>query len=257
MIGTSTKKDSKESKRIAFFLPNTFTALNMACGFLSVIYSFQGEFYKACMILFLGAIFDSVDGRIARITGTQSQFGEQFDSISDVISFGIAPALLAYNRFFFGLGRVGIVVTFIFCLCGALRLARFNANIEKVSSEYFQGLPIPAAAMAVIGYVLLSLEFPMIADWNYISIAYVLLYGVLMISNIPFYSFKNSAWVRNHKKAMLFFIFLMIALTFMHEHIMIPGVMSIYVVISLIYFFTHKGELSNVFEWKNEEKDND
>ena len=131
-------------KRLAFFLPNTFTALNMACGFFSIILGYQGQFYQAAMILGLGAIFDSVDGRVARMTGTQSVFGEQFDSISDVVSFGVAPAFLVYNKFFINLGRIGLVTSFIFLLCGALRLARFNANIDKVSSNFFQGLPIPS-----------------------------------------------------------------------------------------------------------------
>ena len=92
-------------KRWAFFLPNTFTALNMACGFYSIILSYRGDFYFAAMILLLGAIFDSVDGRVARMTGTQSPFGEQFDSISDVVSFGAAPAFLVFNKFLSPLAR--------------------------------------------------------------------------------------------------------------------------------------------------------
>jgi CDP-diacylglycerol--serine O-phosphatidyltransferase len=242
-------------KRLAFFLPNTFTALNLACGFSSVIFSWQGNMYNACMILLLGAIFDSVDGRVARMTGTQSQFGEQFDSISDVVSFGIAPAFLVYNQFFSELGRVGIVVSFLYLLCGALRLARFNANIEKVSSEYFQGLPIPSAALGLLGYVLFSIEFPQLIDMTYISIPYVLLYSVLMISNVPFCSFKNSEWVAKHKKRVLALIFLIIALTFTYEQIMIGVIIGIYVLGSVIYFITHKGAMSNIFEWKAEEDD--
>lgn len=95
-------------KKIAFFLPNTFTALNMACGFASIVFAMKGQFYMGSMILLLGAIFDSVDGRVARLTGTQSSFGEQFDSISDVISFGMAPALLLYLRFFQEIGRAHV-----------------------------------------------------------------------------------------------------------------------------------------------------
>ncbi|MEI8346972.1 MAG: CDP-diacylglycerol--serine O-phosphatidyltransferase, partial [Pseudomonadota bacterium] len=150
----------KDAKKLAFFLPNTFTALNMACGFASIIFAQQGDFYKASMILILGAIFDSVDGRVARLTGTQSDFGEQFDSISDVITFGAAPAMLMYARFFTDLGRFGLVISFLYLLCGALRLARFNANIDKISSEFFQGLPIPGAALAQAGLVLTSLQYP-------------------------------------------------------------------------------------------------
>ena len=121
----------KRLDKFAFFLPNTFTAMNIGCGFVAIMFSMQGEFYKACMFIFLGAIFDSVDGRVARLTGTSSSFGEQFDSLSDLISFGMAPAIIFYNRFLIDSGRVGMVIAFLFLLCGALRLARFNANIEK------------------------------------------------------------------------------------------------------------------------------
>lgn len=240
-------------KRWAFFLPNTFTALNMACGFYSVILSWRGDFYPAAMILLLGAIFDSVDGRVARMTGTQSPFGEQFDSMSDVVSFGVAPAFLVYNRFFADLGRLGLVVSFIFMLCGALRLARFNANINQVSSAFFQGLPIPSAALALIGATLFSLEFPVVVDYKPILIFYVLFFSFLMISNIPFNSFKKSEWVKNHKKRVLFIIFLVIALTFTYEHIMIGGVIVVYVIGSLLYFFKNKGALEDMFQWKGEE----
>ncbi|WP_127717691.1 CDP-diacylglycerol--serine O-phosphatidyltransferase [Halobacteriovorax sp. HLS] len=241
-----------QPKKLAFFLPNTFTALNLACGFASIIMSWNGQFYNASMILLLGAIFDSVDGRVARMTGTQSQFGEQFDSISDVVSFGMAPAFLVYNCFFKELGRLGMVISFIYLLCGALRLARFNANIEKVSSDYFQGLPIPTAALGLVGYVLLSLEFSTIRDLTPITAIYVVLYSILMISNIPFYSFKNSSWVKTHKKRVLAIIFLVLAAIFTYEQLMIGVLIGAYVIGGLIYFITHKGALEDVFLWKNE-----
>lgn len=240
-------------KKMAFFLPNIFTALNMACGFVAGIYSWKGEFYYACMFLFLGGIFDSVDGRVARLTGTQSSFGEQFDSLSDVISFGIAPAILVYNRFFFNMGRLGLVISFLFLLCGALRLARFNANIDRVSSDYFQGLPIPSAAMAIIGYVLLSLDFPYLVQNKILSSVYVCFYSVLMISNIPFYSFKNSEWIREHKKFALVIIFLIFASIFAFEKYMIAFITGAYVLGCLIYFVKHRGELKEIFMWKEKE----
>ncbi len=244
-------------KRWAFFLPNTFTALNMACGFYSVILSFRGDFYPAAMILILGAIFDSVDGRVARMTGTQSPFGEQFDSLSDVISFGLAPAFLIYYRFMSDLGRIGLVISFIFMLCGALRLARFNANINQVSSDFFQGLPIPSGALAIIGLTLFSLEFPLILDYRPLIALYVLFFSFLMISSIPFNSFKKSEWVKNHKKRVLFIIFILIALTFAYEHIMIGGIIITYVIASLIYFFKNKGALEHMFEWKSDDDQHD
>jgi CDP-diacylglycerol--serine O-phosphatidyltransferase len=244
-------------RRLAFFLPNTFTAMNMACGFFSIILGWKGQYYQASMILVLGAIFDSVDGRVARMTGTQSAFGEQFDSISDVVTFGVAPAFLVYNKFFTGMGRIGLITSFIFLLCGALRLARFNANIDKVSSDFFQGLPIPSGALALIGLTLFSLEFPIVNEYRPVLIGYVLFYSFLMISNIPFNSFKKSEWVSRHKKRVLFIIFLTLALTFLYEEVMIGGVILVYVVGSLLYFFKNKGALEDMFNWKESDSEED
>jgi len=244
-------------RRLAFFLPNTFTALNMACGFFSVILGWKGDFYQASMLLVLGAVFDSVDGRVARMTGTQSAFGEQFDSISDVVTFGVAPAFLVYNKFFINMGRLGLITSFIFLLCGALRLARFNANIDKVSSDFFQGLPIPSGALAIVGLILFTGEYPElgIMDHPWIAIIYVLFYAFLMISNIPFNSFKNSPWVKSHKKRVLFIIFTVLILILAFHEIMIGGLILLYVLGSLLYFFKNKGALEDMFHWKGEEDD--
>ena len=242
-------------RRLAFFLPNTFTALNMGCGFFSIILGWKGDFYLASMLLVLGAIFDSVDGRVARITHTQSAFGEQFDSISDVVTFGVAPSFLVYNKFFINLGRIGLVTSFVFLLCGALRLARFNANIEKVSSDFFQGLPIPSGALALVGLVLFSLEYPQINIYTPAFVVYVLFFAFLMISNIPFNSFKKSQWVKSHKKRVLFIIFLLFILTLLREQIMIGLIVLTYVFASLAYFIRNKGALEDMFQWQGEEDD--
>lgn len=240
------------AKKLAFFLPNTFTALNMACGYIAIILAFRGQFYLACIALILGAIFDSVDGRVARLTGTQSAFGEQFDSLSDAISFGFAPAMLVYMKFFTGYGRLGIAVSFLFLLCATLRLARFNANIEKVTSSYFQGLPSPSAAMALTGLVLLTESWPFLIELSGLWLVYVLFYAFLMISNIPFNSFKNSPWVKSHRKLVFFLLIVIIVMTFAYEQYMIIGSITLYVVGSLIYFFTHMGALQDVVQWKND-----
>ncbi|MCO4792486.1 MAG: CDP-diacylglycerol--serine O-phosphatidyltransferase [Bacteriovoracaceae bacterium] len=236
-------------KKLAFFLPNSFTALNMGCGFVSILLSYQGKFYYGCMILLLGAIFDSVDGRVARMTGTQSQFGEQFDSLSDLISFGMAPAFLLYNRFLIDYGRIGIIIAFIYLLCGALRLARFNANISKVSASFFQGLPIPSGAICTVGLVLLSTEFESIINYAPFLMVYIVMIAVLMISNVPFNSFKDSDTIRKHKKAVLFFMFLVGASVLVYEQIMIFTLMNLYVVISLVYYLTHRKTMGDIFQW--------
>lgn len=245
--------EKSQAKKLAFFLPNTFTALNMGCGFASVVFAINGDIYKAAMILILGAIFDSVDGRVARMTGTQSAFGEQFDSMSDVVSFGVAPAMLIWSHFLRDTGRLGLMVSFVFLLCGALRLARFNANIDRVSSNYFQGLPIPGAAMAIVGFCLLSTEFSFLVEMKFISIVYTLFFSFLMISNIPFNSFKKSDWVRTHRKRALFLIFILLAATFVYEQYMIAAIILTYVIASILYFILNKGKFEDIFSWKSED----
>ena len=243
------------AKRLAFFLPNSFTALNMACGFSSIILSLQGRAFDAALILVLGAIFDSVDGRVARMTGTQSEFGEQFDSISDVISFGIAPSLLIYLHSLQTMGRIGAVVSFIYLLCGALRLARFNANIDKVSSDFFQGLPIPGGALVVIGFVFISNELKMINDFPVAALIITFVTSILMISNIPFCSFKNSQYIRDHKRKVLFLMFILGVLTFTYYTYMFYINMAVYIVASIIYYLFNRKQAGDIFEWKSDKED--
>ena len=251
----SEHKSENKLDKFAFFLPNTFTAMNIGCGFIAIIYSMQGNFYKACMFIMLGSIFDMVDGRVARLTGTQSAFGEQFDSMSDLVSFGAAPALIFYNKFLSSTGRVGIIIAFFYMLCGALRLARFNANIDKVKSDFFQGLPIPGAAIAVLSYVLVSTKYPEFFSNKYIAIPYLVFYAVLMVTNIPFSSFKNSAWVRRNKKKVLFLIFLMISSLFIYEEVMIPVIITSYVVVSLVSVVLNRKKIDGIFDWEEEENE--
>jgi CDP-diacylglycerol--serine O-phosphatidyltransferase len=239
-------------RKWAYFLPNTFTALNMGSGFMAILYGFHGEFYKACMFIVLASIFDMVDGRVARMTNTQSSFGEQFDSLSDLISFGVSPGIVYYFRFLSDTGRPGMVAAFFFILCGALRLARFNATIDRNKSDYFQGLPIPSGALAALSLILVSLRFPEIVEWKPLTLAYILFYAALMISNIPFPSFKNSDLVRKHKKQVLMIIILIMASLFIYEEVMIPALVTLYVVASLIYFLVHRKRFEGIFDWSEE-----
>ncbi len=242
--------------KAAFFLPNSFTALNLACGFGAILYAVENNYYYACLLLILGALFDSVDGRIARLMGTSSSFGEQFDSICDVVTFGAAPAFVFYMRFFQDSGRAGIVLAFLFLLCGALRLARFNSNIDKVSSDFFQGLPIPGAAFALVGYILLSILWRELISYTVVAMIYIGTYSLLMISNIPFCSFKKSNWVKKHIKRVFLIMVLIFAAIFIYEQIMIFLFITLYVLGSLIYFFARGGRIVDIFMWK-EEKENE
>ena len=240
-----------EKQKLTFFLPNVFTGFNLACGFASLILSLNGNFFNASVLLVLGGVCDLVDGKIARIMGLESSFGEQFDSMSDLVTFGLAPAILIYNFSLTSFGRLGGVVAFLYVLCAALRLARFNANIEKVSSNFFQGLPSPGAAMAIVGYVFLSDILPSLKEMPIITLFYTVVYSVLMISNLPFCSFKDSDWIRRHKKGVLVLIFLLLAMLFSYYRFMIATLMALYILGSMVYYLRHKGELGELFVWKN------
>ncbi len=244
----------KKPDKLAFFLPNIFTSLNIACGFTAILFSVQQDFSKACFLIILGAVFDSVDGRVARLVGAQSSFGEQYDSLSDLITFGMAPSLIFYNKFLIGTGRVGMVVSFFFLLCGALRLARFNANITRVKSDYFQGIPIPGAASAIIGYIYLSDVFPTYLNNSYFAVPYISFYAFLMISNLPFNSFKNSKWVRIHKRKSLFIIIILAISILSYHEVMLFAVISVYVVASILYLLTHRKKFAHIFDWDEDEE---
>lgn len=238
-------------KKILYFLPNLFTALNMGCGFLSCILTWKQEFFRSSCILLLGTIFDSVDGKVARLLGGESNFGEQFDSMSDVISFGMAPALLYYHYYFAGFGRVGMALCFIFLLCTALRLARFNSNIDRVDPRFFQGLPSPVGALGLVGLVLFSLELDLFKTPPLLPALFLLLTSFLMISNVSFYSFKDSRSVKKNKKLTLV-IFLLLAISiFTFFELAIVAAVSLYILLCIIYFFSRQGGLKEAFRWSD------
>lgn len=245
-----------ENKKLAYFIPNIFTALNLGCGYFAILQSMQGNFKFSALLIILGSFFDLMDGRVARLMGSQSSFGEQFDSLSDLVTFAIAPSILFYKFFLSGLGRVGLVVSFLFCLCGALRLARFNANIGKIDSNFFQGLPSPVAAMAIVGALFFSLEYSLnniVFDW--VAAIYITLYGLLMISSIPFPAFKNSPWVLKNRKKVLILILVIILSIILKEEIMLLALTSIYVLTSLILAFINRQSIMGSIIEEDESSD--
>ncbi len=177
-----------------YLLPNMFTTGNLFCGFYAIIAAQAGLFSSACIAVFVAMLLDGLDGRVARMTNTQSKFGEQYDSLADMVTFGVAPAMVAYSWALNDLGKVGWMVAFIYAACGALRLARFNAQIEVTDSRYFTGLASPAAAALVVGMVWALSDYGV--DGNSIFVALmaaviVAMAGVLMFSNIRYHSFKK------------------------------------------------------------------
>src|SRR5476649_2125270 len=158
-IGRPAKPIERARKRGIYLLPNIFTTLNLFAGFYAIVQAMNHEFEKSAIAIFVAMVLDSIDGRVARLTKTQSAFGAEYDSLSDMVSFGAAPALVMYEWALKGMGKLGWIAAFVYCAGTALRLARFNTNIEVVDKRWFQGMPSPAAAALVAGFVWVSDDF--------------------------------------------------------------------------------------------------
>ena len=203
-----------------YILPNLFTLAALFGGFYSIVMAMNGRFDLAALGVFAAMILDSLDGRVARMTNTQSAFGEQMDSLSDMVSFGAAPALIAYEWSLKGLGRWGWIAAFVYCACAALRLARFNVNTGVVDKRWCQGLPSPAAAALVMGFIWLMTEsgkrggevlYLSWAQITWITFGFTLYSGLTMVTNAPFYSFKDFRKARSVPFAAIVLIALGIA----------------------------------------------
>ena len=186
----------KIPSRGIYLLPSILTTFGMFAGFYSIVASINGNFTLAAISIMVAMMWDTLDGRVARLTNTQSAFGAQYDSLADLISFGLAPALLVYEWSLSDLGRVGWIAAFIFLACAALRLARFNTQVGTADKRYFQGLPSPAAAGVIASMIWLKFWnfdfFFGIATFSYyIGVGITIVCGLLMVSNIRYYSFKE------------------------------------------------------------------
>ncbi len=184
-----------------YILPNLFTLAALFGGFYAIVMAMNGRFEQAAIGVFCAMVLDSLDGRVARLTNTQSTFGEQMDSLSDMVSFGAAPALVMYEWTLKGLGKLGWLAAFVYCASAALRLARFNTNITIVDKRFFQGLPSPAAAAIVMGFIwvlddagISGVREGRWLDWT--AFAVTLFAGLTMVTNVPFYSFKDVSFKR-------------------------------------------------------------
>jgi CDP-diacylglycerol--serine O-phosphatidyltransferase len=178
-----------------YVLPNAISLAALFAAFYAIVVAINGRFEAAALGIFCAAVLDSLDGRVARMTHTQSAFGEQMDSLCDMVSFGLAPALIVYIWALQGLGRFGWLAAFVYCAAAALRLARFNVNIGVVDKRFFQGLPSPAAAALVMGLIWVmddaGLKGATKIDWlSWTAFAVTLYAGLSMVTNAPFYSFK-------------------------------------------------------------------
>lgn len=197
--------------RSIYLLPNAFTTAGLFCGFFAIVMAMNLKFEMAAIAIFAAMVLDGVDGRVARLTNTQSAFGAEYDSLADMVSFGAAPALIVYEWSLRGLGKLGWLAAFVYCAGAALRLARFNTNMGVVDKRYFQGLPSPAAAAMVAGFIWLmdDLRFKG-TDLSWFAWAITLYAGLTMVTNVPFYSFKDV----NYRKSVPFIAVFLIVLIF-------------------------------------------
>jgi CDP-diacylglycerol--serine O-phosphatidyltransferase len=195
-----------------YWLPNAITTCGLFAGFYAIVQAMNLRFELAAMGIFAAMIFDGLDGRVARLTRTQSAFGAEYDSLADMVAFGAAPALVLYEWELKGMGKLGWLAAFVFCACAALRLARFNTNVAHVDKRFFQGLPSPAAAGLIAGFVwaMEAYEFRGSSPWL-VWLAWLLAVtsGFTMVSNIRFYSGKEI----NMRKAVPFWVVVLMALS--------------------------------------------
>ncbi len=190
-------KINKKPHRGIYLLPNLFTTAALFCGFYAIVSSINGHFETAAIAIFVAMVLDGVDGRVARLTNTESDFGAEYDSLADMVSFGLAPALIVYLWTLSNLGKMGWLVSFIYVACAALRLARFNTQASHSDKRYFQGLASPAAAAVVAGLIWngeLIKEYISLPTLQTIALITTLLAGLLMVSNVRYHSFKGVNW---------------------------------------------------------------
>jgi CDP-diacylglycerol---serine O-phosphatidyltransferase len=219
----------RKRRKGIYILPNLFTLAALFGGFYAIVMAMNNRFDLAAVGVFCAMVLDSLDGRVARMTNTQSAFGEQMDSLSDMVSFGAAPALIAYEWALKGLGRWGWIAAFLYCACAALRLARFNVNTAVVDKRYFQGLPSPAAAALVTGFIWVMNDL----GWEGRELAWIMfgvaLYsGLTMVTNVPFYSFKDVHMKKSVPFAAIVLIALAIGVINIHPPSVLFGVFVIY-----------------------------
>jgi CDP-diacylglycerol--serine O-phosphatidyltransferase len=228
-------------KRGIYILPNLFTTLSLFAGFYAIVQGMNHEFEKAAVAIFVAMVLDSLDGRVARLTRTQSAFGAEYDSLSDMVSFGAAPALVVYEWALRDLGRLGWIAAFVYCAGAALRLARFNTQLSVADKRWFTGLPSPAAAALVAGMIWVFNDYQVNGGQVKGLAAAITIYaGITMVSGVKFYSGKDI----NLRRAMPFWmalIFVVILLLISSApSIVLWGVMLCYGVSGYVYWLVQR-----------------
>jgi len=248
----------RKPRKGIYVLPNLFTLAALFGGFYAIVMAMNGRFDMAAIGVFCAMVLDSLDGRVARMTNTQSAFGEQMDSLSDMVSFGAAPALIAYEWSLKGLGRWGWIAAFVYCACAALRLARFNVNTAVVDKRFFQGLPSPAAAALVMGFISIMTDAeisPSSMAWPMFVVA--LFSGLTMVTNVPFYSFKDVGMKQSVPFVVIVLLALGIAAVNIHPPMVLFGLFVSYGLSGYVLYGWRrfKGEPTSVISTSTEDPD--
>ena len=224
-----------------YILPNMLTTANLFCGFYSIVQTIKGEFLMAAYAVVAAAVFDLFDGRLARMTRSTSRFGAEYDSLSDLISFGMAPGILLYLWALQPFDRTGWVASFLFVACGALRLARFNVQVGVVEKQYFQGLPIPMAAGIVASSVLAFRELGLEAYNSYYILAMTFLLSLVMVSTFRYRSFKDIDLKRRLPFSYLVIAILVFVLVAYNPEVMLFVLFLTYAILGAIFGFLRLG----------------
>lgn len=217
-------------KKGIYILPNLVTTGSLFAGFYSLVSTLNGNYSAAAIWIFISAICDGLDGKVARMTGTTSKFGVEYDSLADLVAFGVTPGLMMYAWALKPFGRLGWLAAFLFVVCGALRLARFNVQVNTVESKRFVGLPIPAAASMVAATVLLFHHFGWPSSFKRLAIiSLIYLLALLMVSNVRYYSFKDPAFIKRQPFGFLLLAIVLLIVIAAEPVLMMFGIMLIYV----------------------------
>ncbi len=238
------KGPSARLKKGIYLLPSLFTTGNLFCGFFSIISTINGKFWDAAVLIIFAHLLDSLDGAVARLTNTTSQFGVEFDSLADMVSFGVAPAILVYFWALEPWGTWGWLAAGLYVVCGALRLSRFNIQVESTEKTHFVGLPIPAAGEMIVAIVLIYHYFEVAAASHKPIILLLVIYGLaaLMVSNFRYFTMKQLGLKKRHPFWILLSAILLITLTIAEPQIMLFSTFVLYSLSGpLLWLFTvHK-----------------
>jgi len=230
-------------RRGIYIVPNLFTTGALFAGFYAIVQAMNGQFADAGVAIFIAMVLDGLDGRVARLTHTQSAFGAEYDSLSDMVSFGAAPALVVYEWALKGMGKLGWIAAFIYCAGAALRLARFNTNLGIIDKRYFQGLPSPAAAALVAGLVWVLIDNGWTGqEARWYACTLTIFAGVTMVSNVRYYSGKDI----NLRRSVPFIVVAAFALGFALVSTYPPGVLF-----ALFLGYALSGYVLTALSWKS------